>query len=316
MKTPVVSIITPTYNHEKFIGQCIESVLTQTFANWEQIIIDDGSTDLTARVIRRYKDRRIKYIRQQHRGLPSLHEIYNDALALARGDFIAILEGDDFWPKDKLEKQLQTFDSPDIVLVWGVGVVTDEAGRPLFRRASIKTRDQLKDFTSSEILRMIRRDNPITPTSTVIVRRNELVRIGGFQPSPSRIYVDLPTWLKLAASNHYKFRFVNTVLGFWRTHSHQVSAATRSQQLFDHAKLISDYGLENYDLYSKYLQARGALSAQNWREAAHLFRNLLFSSSIDTVDRGICLLGFFSSMLHLDLVALTLKLKSYCHKWR
>jgi len=54
MKTPLVSIITPTYNHEKYIGECIESVLSQTFPDWEQIIIDDASTDRTPEIIEQY----------------------------------------------------------------------------------------------------------------------------------------------------------------------------------------------------------------------------------------------------------------------
>ena len=69
MKKPLVSIITPTYNHEKFIGQCIESVLSQTFSTWEQIIIDDGSTDGTLETIARYKDKRIRYIWQENMGI-------------------------------------------------------------------------------------------------------------------------------------------------------------------------------------------------------------------------------------------------------
>src|SRR5436190_82102 len=95
---PLVSIITPTYNHERFIGPCIESLLAQTYENWEQIIIDDGSTDHTADVVRRYSDPRIKYIYQQHRGVESLAHTYNRALKTSHGRLVAILEGDDACP--------------------------------------------------------------------------------------------------------------------------------------------------------------------------------------------------------------------------
>jgi len=66
---PLVSIITPTYNHQEFIAECIDSVLAQTYFEWEQIIIDDGSTDGTPRIISRYVDKRIKYIRQENQGI-------------------------------------------------------------------------------------------------------------------------------------------------------------------------------------------------------------------------------------------------------
>ena len=75
--SPKVSIITPTYNHEKFIGQCVESVLAQTYPNWEQIIIDDGSTDRTGEIVAQYKDERVKYIRQDNLGIWRLSKRVN-----------------------------------------------------------------------------------------------------------------------------------------------------------------------------------------------------------------------------------------------
>jgi len=74
---PLVSIITPTYNHERFIAQCIESALAQTYPHWEQIIIDDGSTDRTAEIVARYDDERIIYVRQANQGIWRLAETYN-----------------------------------------------------------------------------------------------------------------------------------------------------------------------------------------------------------------------------------------------
>ena len=80
MEPILVSIITPTYNHEKFIGNCIESVLAQTYPYWEQIIVDDGSNDDTGKIIASYKDKRIKYIKQKNKGIWKLKETYNKAL--------------------------------------------------------------------------------------------------------------------------------------------------------------------------------------------------------------------------------------------
>ena len=115
---PIVSIITPTYNHENFIGECIESVLAQTYPYWEQIIIDDGSTDRTDEIIAQYDDERIKYIRQDNVGIWRLSETYNKALRISRGTLIAVLEGDDFWPSNKLERQIPAFTKPEVVMCW------------------------------------------------------------------------------------------------------------------------------------------------------------------------------------------------------
>ena len=125
---PLVSIITPTYNHALYIGRCLESVLAQTEPRWEQIVIDDGSTDGTAEIVNQFTDARIRYVAQRHRGIAGLGDAYNLALRMARGEYVAILEGDDFWPQDKLERQLPEFEDPEVVLSWGLAAETDPAG--------------------------------------------------------------------------------------------------------------------------------------------------------------------------------------------
>src|SRR5262245_61272643 len=117
---PMVSIITPTYNHAEFLADCVESVLRQTFTSWEQIVVDDGSTDATPDVMARFRDPRIKYVRQQRCGLERLAETYNRALAMCRAPLIAILEGDDTWPANKLEALVPAFVDEDVVLAYGV----------------------------------------------------------------------------------------------------------------------------------------------------------------------------------------------------
>ncbi len=87
---PLVSIITPTYNHEKFIGTCIESVLKQTYQNWEMIIIDDGSTDKTGFIVAKYNDNRIRYVKQENVGIWKLKGTYNKALNMSSGNLIAL----------------------------------------------------------------------------------------------------------------------------------------------------------------------------------------------------------------------------------
>jgi len=98
----MVSIITPTFNHEAYISDCIESVLAQTYPNWEMIIVDDGSTDRNLEVMSRFKDDRIRVFPMEHVGLAHLDDTYNFALEQANGELVAILEGDDYWTANKL----------------------------------------------------------------------------------------------------------------------------------------------------------------------------------------------------------------------
>ena len=106
MKTPLVSVITPCYNCASYIGQCIDSVCNQSFGDWEQIVVDDGSTDSSPQRIGQLAARepRIRPLQSKvNRGVANAR---NMALAQARGRYIAFLDGDDWWFSEKLEKQL------------------------------------------------------------------------------------------------------------------------------------------------------------------------------------------------------------------
>lgn len=104
----LVSIITPCYNAEKYIAATIESVINQTYKNWELLITDDCSTDASAKIIKRYQvqDSRIKYFStEKNTGHPSVPR--NIALSHAKGDYMALLDSDDLWLPNKLEEQLR-----------------------------------------------------------------------------------------------------------------------------------------------------------------------------------------------------------------
>ena len=105
MEDKLVSIIMPTYNCAKFIGKTIESVIAQTYENWELIIVDDCSKDNTEEVVSKYKDNRIKYHRLENNSGAAVAR--TEAMKKARGSYMSFLDSDDLWKKDKLEKQLE-----------------------------------------------------------------------------------------------------------------------------------------------------------------------------------------------------------------
>lgn len=110
---PLVSIITPLYNSEKYIAETIESVLAQTYTNWEMIIVDDCSKDNGVRIVEEYqkKDKRIKlYKNEINKGGAGTRNV---AIEKADGKYIAFLDSDDLWKKEKLEKQTSFMESLD-----------------------------------------------------------------------------------------------------------------------------------------------------------------------------------------------------------
>lgn len=106
MENNLVSIITPMYNSEKYIKQCIESVINQTYKNIEMIIIDDGSTDKSRQIVLEYANKYdlIKYIKQERN--MGIAEARNNGIRSSKGRFIAFLDSDDLYKKDKIEKQI------------------------------------------------------------------------------------------------------------------------------------------------------------------------------------------------------------------
>ncbi len=106
-----VSVIIPTHNRAGRVGEAIGSVLKQTYRDWELIVVDDGSTDGTAEVVRAFDDARISYVSQDNRGVSAAR---NRGIAEARGEFIAFLDSDDRWEPCKLEVQMAFFSAhPD-----------------------------------------------------------------------------------------------------------------------------------------------------------------------------------------------------------
>jgi glycosyltransferase involved in cell wall biosynthesis len=99
---PLISVVMPAYNVEPYVAQAIESVLAQTYGNWELIVVDDGSRDGTADVCRNYADR-LTYYWQQNSGVCRAR---NEGVRLAQGELVAMLDADDYWHPDKLTMQL------------------------------------------------------------------------------------------------------------------------------------------------------------------------------------------------------------------
>lgn len=126
---PLITIITPTYNRARFIGETIESVLCQTCSDWELIIVDDGSTDDTHDVVARYSDERIRYVRQANAGETAAR---NSGIALARGNLLAFIDSDDVMLPHNLETLAATLAAhPEAGCAYGWFYFMDEAGEPI-----------------------------------------------------------------------------------------------------------------------------------------------------------------------------------------
>lgn len=132
----LVSIITPTYNCGRFIAETIDSVIAQTYQNWEMLIVDDNSTDETKQIVSNYNDPRIKYHCLEHNSGAAVAR--NTALQMAQGRWIAFLDSDDLWLPDKLIRQLQFMKDNGYSFSYHDYTEIDEDSKPLGRYVSGK----------------------------------------------------------------------------------------------------------------------------------------------------------------------------------
>lgn len=132
MKEGLVSVITPTYNCAAFIGETIESVLAQTYTDWELIIVDDQSKDNTDEIINKYNDSRIRYKRLEENSGAAVAR--TEAMKLADGQYMAFCDSDDLWMPDKLERQLEFMKKTGHAFTCTAYEQIDEESKSLHRR--------------------------------------------------------------------------------------------------------------------------------------------------------------------------------------
>ena len=230
---PLVSIITPTYNHEKYIGDCIKSVQNQIYTNWEMIVISDGSTDETLLIAQSFaeKDSRIRIFSQSNVGIFRLAETYNFALKQTRGTYIAVLEGDDIWMPEKLVWQVPTLEqNAEAVLSWGKAFgVSIDLSQNYGLVPNLKFDDKI--FTNTPIkssLKELLFSNYI-PALTVLIRKSALEQIGGFIQNNNLPLVDLPTWQQLSLLGN--FTYIDQPVGKWRVSPNQITKTYTIQMI-------------------------------------------------------------------------------------
>lgn len=197
----LISIITPTYNCGKFIGETIESVINQTYENWEMIIVDDCSKDNTKDIVNKYaqNDDRIKYhILETNSGAAIAR---TRAMELARGDYMAFLDSDDLWVEDKLEKQLKFMKENNFNFVCTEYEQIDEQSNPLGK--IIKVRDKAN-------YNRVLLDCPVG-NSTVMYNVNAM---GKFEVPNIRKRNDDALWLQMLKKEEYIHGMKETLMKY------------------------------------------------------------------------------------------------------
>ncbi len=213
---PLVSVITPVFNGEAWLGEALDSALAQSFHSLEVIVVNDGSTDesLAIATARASNDERIRIIDQANAGLPAAR---NRALKAARGAYMALLDADDAWLPEHLMLAMQAFErDPDLGLVHANIQHVDAAGASL----DVAVRTWHKDMDAFEVL-ALRHEHVCCPTA--VFSRLALNTVGGFDPRFTGLGCeDRDLWLRIAA--RFRIRYLDQVTARYRLHSDSMSA--------------------------------------------------------------------------------------------
>ena len=226
-----VSVVIPTYNHARFLGQAIDSVLAQTLSPSEVIVVDDGSTDNTAAELVHYANR-IRLVRQQNQGVSAAR---NNGAEIATGDLLAFLDADDIWLPRKMERQVERFATEsELGLVHCGTEDIDHTGKPLNRHL-----DGLDGWVAMEML-LFRRAVILGGGSGIVIPRAVFKEVRGFDRKLSTS-ADWDLYYRIASL--YKVGFVPEILLQYRLHStnmHGNARAMERDMLLAYDKAFSD----------------------------------------------------------------------------
>ncbi|NLT51847.1 MAG: glycosyltransferase [Ignavibacteria bacterium] len=214
MHNELVSVIITTFNGEKFIRESVDSIVRQTYKNLEIIVIDDGSNDNTADIIKSISDNRIKYFRTENNGHVSA---LNYGLSLSNGDYVSILDHDDIAMPQKIEKQMNCIlSNPELGVISHFFLVMDERGKIIYEIHLPKEDEEIKKELCLQ---------NIISHSGVLYKKKIVLEAGGYREKYGKI-ADYDLWLRLRLNT--KFINLDEMLLKYRKHNNGQSFSLKS----------------------------------------------------------------------------------------
>ncbi|MBQ0819615.1 glycosyltransferase [Microvirga sp. HBU67558] len=240
MNNPLVSVLIPSYQHEKYIRATLESVLAQTFTDIEVVVVDDGSSDNSASIVASYRDSRI-VLRQLYENVGACQAM-NVGLEMCRGQYIAVCNSDDVWVADKLEKQLQIFSSgTDVAAVFSDVEWIDDEGcwlgdhpgyQDVFRQANRSRFQWMRDLLEG--------GNRLCHPS-VLIKRDVYDKVGLYN-NFYRQLPDLDMWVRVL--EHFDIFVMPERLVKFRVHQNNTSRPSQSasnRSINEHRLILVDF---------------------------------------------------------------------------
>lgn len=211
--SPLVSVVIPTYNHGQFLRAAIQSVIDQTFTDWEAVVVNNYSEDNTLEIVASFKDPRIRLVNFRNHGVIAASR--NHGIGIATGKVIAFLDSDDVWYSEKLQRCMYVLGGHADVVCHGEAWIKENApARIVMYGPQSRTR----------YLSLLYEGNCLS-TSAMVVRKSALDKVGGFSEDSQMVTAeDYELWLRLAREG-CSFVLIEEVLGEYRLHGGNQSKA-------------------------------------------------------------------------------------------
>jgi glycosyltransferase involved in cell wall biosynthesis len=219
-----ISVIVPLYNGGKYIEACLNSILSQTYDNFEIIVVDDGSTDDGYLKVHNFCEslpNKVQIFQHSNKENKGIAQTRNLGIAMSTGQLIALIDQDDIWLPEKLSKQIyQLNQNPEAKLIYSKADFIDDEGKIiLFDKYKSFGKDS-RNKPTNHFIRLLNEN--IIPSITVMFYKDCLGRVGYFTEGPRHEYEDWIIWTKIATQ--YKLTFVREVLAHYRIHSENYSS--------------------------------------------------------------------------------------------
>jgi glycosyltransferase involved in cell wall biosynthesis len=231
MKNPKVSVVIPAYNHEKYVGEAIQSVLDQTFQDFELIIINDGSTDNTEAEILKFKDERIWYYSQKNQGLSAT---LNRGIELARGEYFNFFPSDDAFYPEKFEIQLKSFEGDTgLGLVFAYPQLVDAKGREIKEDPAAQW--AIVPYETKEEIFPALFERNFLSAPTALIKMDCFKKVGIFDES-LKYAQDYDMWMRVL--KYFDIRLLKQPLVKYRWHGENLTYQATPQTELERAKVL------------------------------------------------------------------------------
>lgn len=246
---PKVTVVIPAYNAMTYLPETLDSVLKQTFVDFEALIVNDGSSDRIVTWASEITDSRVKLISQSNQGLSAAR---NTGIVHAQGEYVAFLDADDLWEPTKLEKQVHCLDSkPEVGLVYTWTLLVDQQGR--------STGTVTASHTEGNVWEKLLLGDVIGSGSSAMIRRICFETVGLFDTELSSIE-DCDMWVRIAAC--YPLAVIKEVLVYYRQHFTNMSKDYN--KMMQNSRLKIEKKFQNVPFELLYLRPRAYGHAFLW----------------------------------------------------